>query len=502
MKMLKYLSVLILLLCLVIPAGAQDLSSYGLPLEIILPADIDTDALHNTYLYSQSNDDFSRWQRWDSIENGKSSMSVWSPDDKWIAFNGMSGNYLWIVSAEGGVPTCVYYDVDYETEKKVFNSTISNLCFSHNSREITFETRFFDQEKGSIVDVEETDAIQKYNFSNPQSSIETINIFTGEHRVITEGKKPNWSNDGRYLCYLNFDYRKYFEELETDHDGALTIFDTLTGEKWFLTDGTKHIYACRFIPDDSAVVFSMDTSNNKSQFFKVPVTGGEPEQLSFPISNGDGTGNCRREFDISPDGEWLLYTDLNFNILFEYSGSTGGQLYNTSSETTHLCAFHLATGETYKLFPEPQETNMYGQNPSLSLDSTKICYGLSDWNSYETRSPHIYITDFNTDNFRKIVHVEEEKNGGFVLMGNYPNPFNPATTIEFTLPEAGFAELSVYNITGQKIRELLSGEMTAGFHSALWDGRDQLGNPVSSGVFISRLRTRDNVFSNRMILVK
>ena len=77
----------------------------------------------------------------------------------------------------------------------------------------------------------------------------------------------------------------------------------------------------------------------------------------------------------------------------------------------------------------------------------------------------------------------------FAITSNCPNPFNPSTTISFTLPTAARAELSVYSITGQKIRTLLSGPMTAGSHSAVWDGRMMRGkrchrvfiSPVSPG---------------------
>ncbi|MFC1552547.1 FlgD immunoglobulin-like domain containing protein [Candidatus Latescibacterota bacterium] len=494
-------SALVLLLLLASTSDAQDLSVYGSPLEITISVDIN--ALYQNYHDSESKEDYRLWQQWSSLGLGHGTQA-WSPDGKWIAFNGALRDFLWIVSTDGGIPTCIFSDTSYETEKHIFFSSIGDLSFTPDSQEITFYNTHIDVEKGSIADIDETGG---GTIGPGQYSIESINIYTGVHRVIVEGTKPCWSSDGRYLCYLNFDYREYIDELEADHSNALTILDTVTGEKWFLTDGSPHVYSpsihsCHFTPDDSSVIFSMDIEDNQSQFFRVPINGGEPEQISFPIHDGDGTGYQRRDFDISFDGKWIIYTDINENKLFEYSGSTGGRAYSTSRQTYHLCAFNIASGETYKLFPEPQDTNMYGQTPSFSADGTKFCYGLSDWNSRDTKSPHIYISDFDPDSFRKIVHVEEEHPGGYVLMENYPNPFNPTTTIEFTLPEAGFTELSVYNISGQKVRDLVSEEMTAGVHSAVWDGRDQQGNPVSSGVFISRLRTRDNVFSNRMILVK
>ena len=115
---------------------------------------------------------------------------------------------------------------------------------------------------------------------------------------------------------------------------------------------------------------------------------------------------------------------------------------------------------------------------------------------------NIYFCNFYPENYGKVVMVEAEEPSGFALLKNYPNPFNPATTIEFTVPEAGFTEIVIYNMSGQKIRELVSADMTPGVHSVVWDGCDENGTPVSSGVYISHLKTGDNVFSNRMMLVK
>jgi len=88
------------------------------------------------------------------------------------------------------------------------------------------------------------------------------------------------------------------------------------------------------------------------------------------------------------------------------------------------------------------------------------------------------------------------------VLHSYPNPFNPSTTIEFTLPESGFTALSIYNISGQKVRELAADYMTAGVHSLTWDGRDDSGNAVSSGIYITRLVAGKQVTAGRMLLLK
>ena len=84
----------------------------------------------------------------------------------------------------------------------------------------------------------------------------------------------------------------------------------------------------------------------------------------------------------------------------------------------------------------------------------------------------------------------------------HPNPFNPSTTIEFTLPESGFATITIYSTTGQKIRELTADYMPAGTHTLLWDGKDTNGNAVSSGIYITRLQAGKHTATGRMVLVR
>ena len=88
------------------------------------------------------------------------------------------------------------------------------------------------------------------------------------------------------------------------------------------------------------------------------------------------------------------------------------------------------------------------------------------------------------------------------LRGNYPNPFNPSTIITFSLPSTGVTNLSIYNITGQKVRELASGPMSAGVHSVVWNGLDASGQPVSSGVYLTRLSQGSHTTAGRMLLAK
>ena len=89
-----------------------------------------------------------------------------------------------------------------------------------------------------------------------------------------------------------------------------------------------------------------------------------------------------------------------------------------------------------------------------------------------------------------------------LLLQNYPNPFNPSTTIAFDLPQAASATLSVYDLKGQLITTLLDANLAAGRHSCLWNGADQAGNGVASGIYFYRLSLPGHTESRRMLLLK
>jgi len=90
----------------------------------------------------------------------------------------------------------------------------------------------------------------------------------------------------------------------------------------------------------------------------------------------------------------------------------------------------------------------------------------------------------------------------FLLYYNYPNPFNPTTTIAYDLPKATNVVLKIYDVLGNEVRTLLNTQQQAGYKSVVWDGRDDLGLKVSSGIFMYRLRAGDLVQTKKMILLK
>jgi subtilisin family serine protease len=91
----------------------------------------------------------------------------------------------------------------------------------------------------------------------------------------------------------------------------------------------------------------------------------------------------------------------------------------------------------------------------------------------------------------------------FVLEQNFPNPFNPVTTVRYGVPVASSVSLRVYDVLGREVRTLVEGEVAASSHVVQWDGTDDAGVPLSSGVYFCRLTSdRGDAVSRSMMLLK
>ncbi len=90
----------------------------------------------------------------------------------------------------------------------------------------------------------------------------------------------------------------------------------------------------------------------------------------------------------------------------------------------------------------------------------------------------------------------------FELFQNYPNPFNPETTIKFSLPKNSKVKLVIYNILGQQITKLTDKDFQAGIHKLKWNGKNNSGIPVASGMYIYRIETKEFINAKKLILIR
>ena len=100
------------------------------------------------------------------------------------------------------------------------------------------------------------------------------------------------------------------------------------------------------------------------------------------------------------------------------------------------------------------------------------------------------------------VKDREEIPTEYNLYQNYPNPFNPTTEIKFSIPKSGNVELRVYDILGREVMELVNENFAAGSYTVEWNGKNNYGNQVPSGVYIYTIRSGQFISSKKMILLK
>ena len=90
----------------------------------------------------------------------------------------------------------------------------------------------------------------------------------------------------------------------------------------------------------------------------------------------------------------------------------------------------------------------------------------------------------------------------FNLYNNYPNPFNPVTTLRYDLPEDALVNITIYDIMGRIVRTLINSQQNAGFKSIQWNANNDAGSPLSAGLYLYKVETDNFVQTRKMILLK
>ncbi|MBN2830389.1 MAG: T9SS type A sorting domain-containing protein, partial [Candidatus Cloacimonetes bacterium] len=116
--------------------------------------------------------------------------------------------------------------------------------------------------------------------------------------------------------------------------------------------------------------------------------------------------------------------------------------------------------------------------------------------SYDGKTPYSIVS------FRKDDIEEGAIPLQTALKSNYPNPFNPTTTINYNIAKETRVDLSIYNIKGQKVKTLINDKIKPGYHSVVWDGTDKNNRQVSSGVYFYKLKTKKETFTRKMMMLK
>jgi len=271
------------------------------------------------------------------------------------------------------------------------------------------------------------------------------------------------------------------------------------------------------------------------------VTGAVTGATLSSHSTHNVTWNCKNTSNVEvPDGNykiWVEYTESNgtgpnTSVTFTKGPSTvhltpanvtyfQNMVLNftptiTVSAPQNLIGNIVNNAQVNLRWSEPTSTygltgyKLYRDNPLLvSIDNTTT---LTYLDTPELGSHDYYVTAMfgtsestasNTVSLTLTAnHDATQTSYTTALEGNYPNPFNPETTIRFSLAKTQYASLSIYNYAGQKVRTITSGNLAAGDHIITWNGTNDRGNTVASGFYLYKLETRDKTIIKKMVMLK
>ncbi|MCK4339049.1 MAG: T9SS type A sorting domain-containing protein [Candidatus Cloacimonetes bacterium] len=305
--------------------------------------------------------------------------------------------------------------------------------------------------------------------------------------------------------------------------GTEYIFEPESGFDFMLSkiDDTHHlcVYPYQgYIYGGNAVVLAVDTNNWTVTTPMVPFSfATDCDAYSFLSRIDDTHFLCAYQ---GPDSDgWAVILTVNLidwsismETPFEYDEQLGGEPNLAKIDSTHfLCAYKGVDADGYAvvLTVDPIDWSISKETPfefdEMRADYPYLCK-IDDAHylcSYEGPGLDGWAVVLNVE-LPGVGVTEDEIISNIFRLSNFPNPFNTETTISFNLTaeDAENTELVIYNVKGQKVKTLISYQLSAGNHSVVWNGTDDNGNPVSSGIYFYKLSTKDKTFIKKMILMR
>jgi hypothetical protein len=288
----------------------------------------------------------------------------------------------------------------------------------------------------------------------------------------------NWEAPGSVLDERN-------DNTKNDQKLSERLTDNSVRKK-AATDNTRDLLGYKIYKDGAEIVYIPDPGT-----LTYTDTGVEPGVHEYGITAIYDGGES--DF-LTADVEIILPIPQNVeavcnypDVIITWDAITDGRDF--ASYNVYRGGELIATGITNTMYTDP------------NLPSGVYCYNVAaiydgGWESDWSDDAWVPVTETNNI----LIPVRTE------LSGNYPNPFNPETTIKFSLKEDSDVNIKIYNIKGSVVRTLVDGEMSTAYHEVVWDGKDNAGRSVSSGLYFYKMVSEGNsgryTSTKKMILLK
>ncbi|GAB4372740.1 MAG: hypothetical protein Kow0042_16230 [Calditrichia bacterium] len=308
-----------------------------------------------------------------------------------------------------------------------------------------------------------------------------------------------------------------FEKIEMFDDGNHQ--DGLAGDGVYgvsVIAGAGQLQYYIYAENADAAAFS--PARAEYEFYSIDVTAGDLVINEFMADNDNTVPDPAGEYD-----DWIeLYNNSSNAISLNgyYLSDDGNDLTQWSFPDTSIAA------NGYLIIWADDDLNQAGLHANFKLSKSgeaiylvapdtsiidEVTFAAQKTDTSTGRYPNgtgdfaMMLPSFASENSSPIVGITDTlylTPTAFSLEQNYPNPFNPVTTIRYQLSTASLVELTIYNLNGQKVRTLVNERKPAGNYQIQWDGRDDSGRQVASGVYLYRIRAGAFSQTKKMILMK
>ena len=215
------------------------------------------------------------------------------------------------------------------------------------------------------------------------------------------------------------------------------------------------------------------------------------KSTGFMLTESSAGGDINDIEVLSADKGYAIVTDANFyNLLVAFDPATGA-LTDT-----------LYAPQSYTL----SDIEVSGGRELFCCDRSATEPGIRIYNTYtnseETSNPiDVGLPPFQIT-FSKPIQTDASTPSVAYLEQNFPNPFNPSTTIPFAISKGSHVTLGIYDVNGRLVKRIISASLPAGSYRASWNGKNGRGAEAAAGVYIARLSSDGTVFTRKMVLVR
>ncbi|MDP6499821.1 MAG: M43 family zinc metalloprotease [Candidatus Marinimicrobia bacterium] len=276
----------------------------------------------------------------------------------------------------------------------------------------------------------------------------------------------NVGSDHLDISSFEFDYDYFFTEAQT---ASIPPSESEEIAIYFIPDSVGSFSGIMTInsndDDDPEVDVTLYGTGEESPLllsFSTLIDTLAPNSVNSHLLTLSNTGNVSLNYQINHDIEWLTISPENGTI----------PAFNTELVQVNISTLFMNYGE---------------YNGTIEIETSVGIFYVE---------VTIIVAELNIDNdIAGIPHT-------FKVHNNFPNPFNPVTKVQIDVPEFGHAIIQVHDASGRLMTTLVNEELRPGFHSIQWNGKNQLGESVSSGVYILNVRFENLNISQKMLLVK